>query len=359
VPPDAQDAFGCSSRRPPGSPPPVCGHAPRASSLARAERPARHRARQRADAAPRGAPRQTGIVERRRPAHRVRRRGRRGRRGGEARQGEEGANLLWAREPSLAAPPGARRGRAPRRRRGRGARGRAGGTPPPPLVLSGHVSSFPRTNRARLVPPPVLIGLSYGRAGGGAAAREAAGRSLAALQGAQGPRGTPPRHGAHRRLRPRRPPPVVRPSRTNWTRLVPPSVLIGHVAYLLTAAPRRAALHPASAVVSDVRRADVGEKGRGGCERMLPAAPALRLRPKPRNLPRSPQRAGRAPLPRRALTRAARAQGAAAGARGRVGVGAVPGRRGRQPTSPPPRTNRTRRGPHPVLIGHAASLTPY
>jgi len=26
---------------------------------------------------------------------------------------------------------------------------------------------------------------------------------------------------------------------------------------------------------------------------------------------------------------------------------------------PPPRTNRTRRVPHPVLIGHAASLTPY
>ena len=27
--------------------------------------------------------------------------------------------------------------------------------------------------------------------------------------------------------------------------------------------------------------------------------------------------------------------------------------------APPPRTNRTRRVPHPVLIGHAASLTPY
>ena len=27
--------------------------------------------------------------------------------------------------------------------------------------------------------------------------------------------------------------------------------------------------------------------------------------------------------------------------------------------TPPPRTNRTRRVPHPVLIGHAASLTPY
>jgi len=26
---------------------------------------------------------------------------------------------------------------------------------------------------------------------------------------------------------------------------------------------------------------------------------------------------------------------------------------------PPPRTNRTRRVPHPVLSGHAASLTPY
>ena len=34
------------------------------------------------------------------------------------------------------------------------------------------------------------------------------------------------------------------------------------------------------------------------------------------------------------------------------------------PTRPPPhptpsRTNRTRRVPHPVLIGHAASVTPY
>ena len=31
----------------------------------------------------------------------------------------------------------------------------------------------------------------------------------------------------------------------------------------------------------------------------------------------------------------------------------------RWPPSPPPRTNRTRRVPHPVLIGHAASLAPY
>jgi hypothetical protein len=30
-----------------------------------------------------------------------------------------------------------------------------------------------------------------------------------------------------------------------------------------------------------------------------------------------------------------------------------------RPVPPPPRTNRTRRVPHPVLIGHAASLTPY
>jgi hypothetical protein len=29
------------------------------------------------------------------------------------------------------------------------------------------------------------------------------------------------------------------------------------------------------------------------------------------------------------------------------------------PARPPPRTNRTRRVPHPVLTGHAASLTPY
>jgi hypothetical protein len=30
-----------------------------------------------------------------------------------------------------------------------------------------------------------------------------------------------------------------------------------------------------------------------------------------------------------------------------------------EPTHPPPRTKCTRRVPHPVLIGHAASLTPY
>jgi hypothetical protein len=30
-----------------------------------------------------------------------------------------------------------------------------------------------------------------------------------------------------------------------------------------------------------------------------------------------------------------------------------------RPPLPPLRTNRTRRVPHPVLIGHAASLTPY
>jgi hypothetical protein len=30
-----------------------------------------------------------------------------------------------------------------------------------------------------------------------------------------------------------------------------------------------------------------------------------------------------------------------------------------RPPHPPPRTKWTRRVPHPVLIGHAASLTPY
>ena len=48
---------------------------------------------------------------------------------------------------------------------------------------------------------------------------------------------------------------------------------------------------------------------------------------------------------------------------GGVGEGAAPpGRRGarhRPPPPPPPRTKWTRRVPHPVLIGHAASLTPY
>jgi hypothetical protein len=35
------------------------------------------------------------------------------------------------------------------------------------------------------------------------------------------------------------------------------------------------------------------------------------------------------------------------------------GRQVPPPPFPPPRTKRTRRVPHPVLIGHAASLTPY
>ena len=38
----------------------------------------------------------------------------------------------------------------------------------------------------------------------------------------------------------------------------------------------------------------------------------------------------------------------------RLLIGAPP-----PPPHPPPRTKWTRRVPHPVLIGHAASLTPY
>ena len=43
----------------------------------------------------------------------------------------------------------------------------------------------------------------------------------------------------------------------------------------------------------------------------------------------------------------------------RGGAGAAAGREAGGGRPPPPRTNRTRRVPHPVLIGHAASLTPY
>ena len=56
---------------------------------------------------------------------------------------------------------------------------------------------------------------------------------------------------------------------------------------------------------------------------------------------------------------------AAAGSRGGGTVlefrtmAAIPQGASGPPPPPPPRTNRTRRVPHPVLIGHAASLTPY
>jgi hypothetical protein len=54
-----------------------------------------------------------------------------------------------------------------------------------------------------------------------------------------------------------------------------------------------------------------------------------------------------------AAAQAAREAGA------RVVARAAQGRASLEKVPPPPRTKWTRRVPHPVLIGHAASLTPY
>ena len=127
-----------------------------------------------------------------------------------------------------------------------------GGRAPPGVTLS------PRTNRTRRVPHPVLIGHAASCVPGAGAGRRAAARRHArggradpqqvrtrerASGGGRewgGGRGVcAPAPGGERRLptgRARRgqAPPLpgtrlVPPSRTNWTRLVPPSVLTGHV----------------------------------------------------------------------------------------------------------------------------------
>jgi hypothetical protein len=129
-----------------------------------------------------------------------------------------------------------------------------------------------------------------------------------AARGAHAPRqrGLPPAAGRatrrRRRAVPPRPPPPPSPC-TNWTRLVLRPVLSGHVSSF----------------------AD---------ERCRPArAPFLGRRSPAGSSPR--EGAGRTP-------------------RAAAGAGApLTGR------PPPPRTKWTRRVPHPVLIGHAASLTPY
>ena len=188
------------------------------------------------------------------------------------------------------------------------------------------------------------------------------------------------------------PPP---PSRTDWTRLVPPPVLIGRVGRG-GGAPR---LHPALS---------------WGCGPSVAlAAPGQRARPRRAAAARHPARAavvngqwsnsGQTPQPARAVQRGAgcAARGApsgrgasalrspacktvepfSAGAAGATaaapnsrrnaaaGTASEPaqrrrGRGARAPTSssvfaPPPRTKWTRRVPHTVLSGHAASLTPY
>ena len=109
------------------------------------------------------------------------------------------------------------------------------------------------------------------------------------------------------------PPPPPPPFRTKWTRRVLHPVLIGHAA-------------------ESRRRAGGGRADRARGHGVGCAAVARR--------------------------------GARGGFRGRQLLLALRGvrRRAQVPARPPPppfRTNRTRRVPHPVLIGHAASLTPY
>jgi hypothetical protein len=98
------------------------------------------------------------------------------------------------------------------------------------------------------------------------------------------------------------PPPP--PPRTKWTRRVPHPVLIGHAASL------------SLQVIGDAAAA-LASFAQGGAGGGAPLALSLRQQLR---------------IARRAARCAPRA---------------------------PPRTNRTRRVPHPVLIGHAASLTPY
>ena len=85
-------------------------------------------------------------------------------------------------------------------------------------------------------------------------------------------------------------------------------------------------------------RVERGGGVRRGAE-MAPRGGARAKRARPGRVSRGGVRAG---------DRAARALG-----------GAPPGGSTGAPPRPPPRTKWTRRVPHPVLIGHAASLTPY
>ena len=85
--------------------------------------------------------------------------------------------------------------------------------------------------------------------------------------------------------------------------------------------------------------ADGDDGGAGGGGRAAPHPADARARD-------ALHAAGRVETPRLRLP-------AAAGAAGAAGAAAAGGR----PPPPPPRTKWTRRVPHPVLIGHAASLT--
>jgi hypothetical protein len=104
--------------------------------------------------------------------------------------------------------------------------------------------------------------------------------------------------------------------RTNWTRLVPPPVLTGHER-CASPSRRRLALAP--------------------CRRHTAADDA---------------RVARATAPKSALLRGAQRK-----VRGTALAPPAPLSSSSDTPRPSPRTNRTRRVPHPVLIGHAASLS--
>jgi hypothetical protein len=134
-------------------------------------------------------------------------------------------------------------------------------------------------------------------------------------------------------------------------------------------APFRPAVHPGHLCVPGQRRA--------GPLHVFPHRPLLSRRARPRGQPRGrgvarcrtsfgaassqrhggvPRGLGRLPAAHTGHVRAPRPRAPRAPR--------LPGsRRARQPPAPPPpfspRTKWTRRVPHPVLIGHAASLTPY
>jgi hypothetical protein len=170
------------------------------------------------------------------------------------------------------------------------------------------------------------------------------------------PAASPPPRPRCRAQRPRHrrpgppcpPPPLPPPSRTNWTRLVPPSVLTGRVPPRhrrpgppCPPAPRRA--KPRRAPLAAARRA---VRARDVSSAVTPKIfyftswsihPAswpirvanvkwLRVLARPACNGHTTRRCLRHPL---------------------------------LPLTPPSRTKWTRRVPHPVLIGHAASLTPY
>ena len=148
----------------------------------------------------------------------------------------------------------------------------------------------------------------------------------------------------------RRAPPLPPPSRTNWTRLVPPSVLTGHVSSLPPQVAACARAEGALTAVAEAGTRLAGEPGRrdGAAPSVLAALEAA-------------QEAEMA-----ALVEALRGgEGAPLGALGRrklcaaARLGVEPPPFPPPPPSPAPRTKWTRRVPHPVLIGHAASLTPY